>query len=588
MDQFDSQQGTQLRSVIVRLISQYKKVFFVLLAVSLFQSLLTGSTILLIAPITEMILQPGEGPSSKLLSIFLMAGELIRIKLEIYHLFFIFGTLMLAAGFTSVLTRYAVLHIKFLVLVDLLSRTMGRFLSARYTFFSTGEVGKLLNSFQREIEKLGDTLGLLVGTAVAALQVLIYLSIPAVLFPRLTAEFVIFGAALSSPLWLLRKWSYRFGHQSTNTANLVAKVLHENLTSAKLILGFGKQYSALHNYTKQLKYHAQAAVKFGTLTAGVNLLFVPVGTIAALIVVYRGLGDAYSLTGLATALFAFFRAVPLVATIIQAKASIDGFGPAFRQVEELQGKAETLREKTGGKIFSNLKEGIDLKNIRVEYPGGGVALEDVSFFIPKGKMTAIVGRSGSGKTTIADLLLGLILPTQGEILLDGEPFSRYDIQSFRERIGFVPQEEFLFNMTIRENLVWAKPGATDYQLRHACDTAHASEFIDILPGGLDYVIGDRGSRLSGGQRQRLTLARALIKEPEILILDEPTSALDNNSQEQVSAALDDIMQEKTILMIAHRPETIRKSDQVIVMEKGRVIESGSHNELAKRMSGYFS
>ena len=143
-------------------------------------------------------------------------------------------------------------------------------------------------------------------------------------------------------------------------------------------------------------------------------------------------------------------------------------------------------------------------------------------------------------------------------------------------------------MTIRENLVWAKPGSTDCQLRRACDTAHASEFIDILPGGLDYVIGDRGSRLSGGQRQRLALARALIKEPEILILDEPTSALDNDSQEQVSAALDDIMQEKTILMIAHRPETIRKSDQVIVMEKGRVIESGNHDELAKRMSGYFS
>ena len=228
----NSGQSTDLKllNVIGNLVCQYKKVFTALLAVSLFQSILTGSTILLIAPLTEMLMGGDPEKSSAVLLFLQAAGRYAGIEVSVGHLFVAFGLITVVVGLVSVFSRYVILRIKYIVLVDLLENTMSMFLRARYSFFSAGEIGKLLNSFQREVGKLGDTLGLLVGMLVSGSQAIIYLTIPAILFPRLTIEFLIVGTLLSMPLWFLRKWSFRFGEQSTLTANRVAKVLHENLT----------------------------------------------------------------------------------------------------------------------------------------------------------------------------------------------------------------------------------------------------------------------------------------------------------------------------------------------------------------------
>jgi len=570
MDTGNQSTDSKLFAAVIDLVRQYKRVFILLLLVSFFQSILTGSTILLIAPITEMFLENDSGSQSIVLRLLKDLGKLAGIEVTVGHLFAAFAVITLVVGVIGVLARYVVLKIKYDVLVDLLGNTMGTFLRARYAFFSSGEVGKLLNSFQKEVEKLGDTLGLLVGMIVSGAQAIIYLLIPMILFPKLTIEFLLIGTLLSMPLWFLRKWAFRFGEQSTITANQVAKVLHENLTSAKLIISCGKQETSLQKYAKELILHARAAVNFGTLTAGVNLLFVPVGSVAALIVIYRSIGDSYALPALATALFAFFRALPLVGSIVQGKANIDGFIPAFRQVEELQAKAKKLQEKRGGRSFTSLDHGIEFVDIKVVYPNGLVALDEVSFFVPSRKITALMGRSGSGKTTIADVILGLVAPDSGRVLIDGYPLDSLDIQSFRNRIGYVPQDDHLFHSTIRDNLLWGNPNATDYQLRRACELSNAIRFIDNLEEGFDFVVGDQGSRLSGGEKQRLSIARALIRSPAILILDEPTSALDIEAQSQISDALDLIAKHTTVLIIAHRPEAVKIADQVIVLADGRV------------------
>lgn len=561
---------SKLFTVVINLVRQYKRVFILLLLVSFFQSILTGSTILLIAPITEMFLESDPESPSIFLRFLRDLGGLVGIEVTVGHLFAAFAVITLVVGAVSVVARYVVLKIKYDVLVDLLGNTMETFLRAQYAFFSSGEVGKLLNSFQREVGKLGDTLGLLVGMIVSGAQAIIYLLIPMILFPKLTTEFLLIGTLLSLPLWLLRKWAFQFGEQSTLTANQVAKVLHENLTSAKLIISCGKQETSLQKYTKELILHARAAVNFGTLTAGVNLLFVPVGSVAALIVIYRSIGDSYALPALATALFAFFRALPLVGSIVQGKANIDGFIPAFRQVEELQVKARKLQEKRGGKIFTSLEHGIQFVDVKVAYPKGLVALDEVSFFIPARKITALMGRSGSGKTTIADVILGLVALDSGRVIIDDYPLNSLDIQSFRSRVGYVPQDDQLFHSTIRDNLFWGNPTATDYEVQRACELSNASGFIEKLNEGLDFVVGDQGNRLSGGEKQRLSIARALIKRPEILILDEPTSALDTEAQGQISSALSRISEQTTILMIAHRPDAVRVADQILVLSDGRV------------------
>ena len=559
-----------LLSVASRLVRPYRKYFVILLAVSLLQSFLTASTILLIAPITEMMMAGDSEKPGRVLSVLQFLAGYVGIEIGIAHLFIAFGLLTLLVGLVSVVSRYVILKIKFLVLVDLQANTMKQFLSASYSFFSSGEVGKLLNSFQKELDKLGDTLGLLVVMLVSSFQAIVYLTIPAVLFPRLTFEFLVVGAILSMPLLLLRRWSFRFGQESTLTANKVAKTLHENLTSAKLIISFGQQRESLARYLNELTLHAKAAVRFGTLTAGVNLLFVPVGSVAAIIVIYRSIGDIFSLAALATALFAFFRALPLLGNVVQAKANIDGFVPAVQQVEELQGKAKRLKEKRGGKRFRELRDKIEFLDVKVTYPNGVRALGGVSFSIPCRKITTLMGTSGSGKTTISDLVLGLTVPDSGEILIDGEGINSIDLQSLRSKIGYVPQEDYLFNSTIRENLSWGYSEVTDSRIREVCDLVNISDFLASRSEGLDFIIGDRGSRLSGGQRQRLSIARALVKKPSILVLDEPTSALDLDSQSRISDALQMLVKEITILMIAHRPETIAISDQVVEMKEGRI------------------
>jgi ABC-type multidrug transport system fused ATPase/permease subunit len=197
-------------------------------------------------------------------------------------------------------------------------------------------------------------------------------------------------------------------------------------------------------------------------------------------------------------------------------------------------------------------------------------------------MIALVGRSGAGKTTLVDVLMGFYEPTSGAVLVDGVPLQDLDINSWRGHIGFVPQDAFLFNMSLRENLLWSKTDATEEQLRQACLQANAIEFIEKLPQGYDTLVGERGVRLSGGQRQRIALARALLRQPEVLILDEATSALDSHSERMIQESIEKISQHTTIVVIAHRLSTIQKADCIYVLDEGRVVESGSFGELMRR------
>jgi ATP-binding cassette subfamily C protein len=268
--------------------------------------------------------------------------------------------------------------------------------------------------------------------------------------------------------------------------------------------------------------------------------------------------------------------------------------PAYKAVADLQKECKVSKEFHESDIENSkplhIKNGIDCQNVSFRYNlhEATYALQDINLTIPVNQMTAVVGRSGAGKSTLIDLLMGLNIPEKGQVLLDGKPLTKENLLSLRRAISYVPQDPFLFNDSIRENLLLVKPNATEEEMWEALEFSSAGEFVKKLPEGLDTLIGDRGIRLSGGERQRLVLARAILRNPSILVLDEATSSLDTENESKIQEALERLKGKMTIIVIAHRLSTIRNADQVIVLEQGCIIQKGEFGQLANEKRNVFS
>jgi ATP-binding cassette, subfamily B, bacterial MsbA len=236
--------------------------------------------------------------------------------------------------------------------------------------------------------------------------------------------------------------------------------------------------------------------------------------------------------------------------------------------------------------IQDFNQEIEFKNVSFSYETGRKVLDNISFKIQKGKTIALVGTSGGGKSTIADLVPRFYDPSEGQILVDGVDIKHIKIQSLTKQIGIVTQESILFNDTVFNNITFGSQ-ATENQVIEAAKVANAHTFVSQLQDGYQTLIGDRGGRLSGGQRQRLSIARAVLKNPPILILDEATSALDTESEKLVQEALTHLMQNRTTLVIAHRLSTIQHADEILVINKGKIVERGTHEELLQNEDGFY-
>jgi subfamily B ATP-binding cassette protein MsbA len=259
---------------------------------------------------------------------------------------------------------------------------------------------------------------------------------------------------------------------------------------------------------------------------------------------------------------------------------------AIERIEEILNTVSTVDDNPNGKKLDTFTDCIELRNVHFDYDGVPI-LKDINLKVQKGKTVALVGSSGAGKSTLADLVPRFHDVSGGELLIDGVNIKEYSLRSVRDQISIVTQEPILFNDTIENNVRLGKQDATLDDIEDAAKVANAYNFITKKEAGFRTNIGDRGTKLSGGERQRLTIARAIVKNPPILILDEATSSLDTESERLVQDAINNMMQNRTSIVIAHRLSTIRHADEIIVLQKGEIVERGTHEELLKKQGYYY-
>jgi subfamily B ATP-binding cassette protein MsbA len=345
--------------------------------------------------------------------------------------------------------------------------------------------------------------------------------------------------------------------------------------------------SAMSDLEQRLRAQARRLAVVGPLSSVMPIL--AIALMAAISIFLLGSSESGVLPRLVTFVLALQKMngrITIINSNLNQLADNSGRFSRLNAILSTQGKQF---RRVGGIPFSKLKDRITFDHVSLRYgPELTPSLTDISFSLPKGKFIALVGTSGAGKSSIADLLIGLYTPTNGQILIDGIPFEKLDLASWQQRLGVVSQDTFLFNASIADNISFGTPGTTRAQIQAACCSAQAAAFIESLPEAYDTLVGERGYRLSGGQRQRLSLARAILRNPDLLILDEATSALDSESERLVQEAIDQFEYNNTVLVIAHRLSTIVRADEILVMEAGHVIERGTHNGLLAANGAYRS
>jgi subfamily B ATP-binding cassette protein MsbA len=367
--------------------------------------------------------------------------------------------------------------------------------------------------------------------------------------------------------------------------------LTESLNGIRVIKGFNAENFEIGVFERGVERLFQNVKKSLTATALVTSAATLLLGLA--VVAIMGVGGSKIVTGEMTLgdFFAFTLYLGfLIAPVVQMSNIGSQMTEAFAGLDRTEELLKTERELDDGsrqQTLPRITGDIEFEKVSFSYDENVPVLHSISFTAAAGSVTALVGSSGSGKTTIAGLAASFLNPTQGLVRIDGFDLSGITLDSYRSQLGVVLQDNFLFEGTIRENILFGKPEATEEEIQASIDGAHVKEFADRLEKGLDTLIGERGVKLSGGQRQRVAIARALLADPRILILDEATSNLDTESELYIQQSFTSLMKGRTTLVIAHRLSTIRQADQILVIEEGKIVERGTHESLIREEGRYY-
>lgn len=506
--------------------------------------------------------------------------QLIRVAVIIMGVIVLRGAVSLMRAVMEVRLTEGILH-------SLRERAARQLLSVSIRFFSTQRMGHILNTVTTEIQRARTLYNIALNAMVQAFLLVAYLAVIFALSWQMAAlTFVLCGGLFAIVNPILRRL-YGRGRDITAASEEVAAGTTELVGGIRTIITSGAQDYEFERFRRLSADAARTVIAATWQSARVGPLSQIFGTamilclvvVAVRFFVWEG---ELSTARLLVFLFATFRLMPLVQALNGRRAEYFVVRGSLGRISDLLSREGKPYLTDGELSFEGLREGIVVRDVSFSYEPGATVLHDIDLTIPRGSMTAIVGASGAGKSTLVDLIARLYDPSSGEVLVDGRDLRAYSLSSLRSRMAVVSQDTYLFNDTVRFNIAYGLDGVTDEQVAEAAARANALDFIRDLPLGFDTVLGDRGVRLSGGQRQRIAIARALLRDPEILILDEATSALDSVSEQLVQESLDTLMQGRTAIVIAHRLSTVVHADQVVVLEKGRIAEQGTYQELVDR------
>lgn len=551
------------------------------------QGLIGAISIFTVAPIIDFFINPALEHASPVTRQSAAVMKSIGLPMTLASFLAVFLGFQILKNAFIFFARHYTIRTKYAVLQDLIVGTFEDFFQARWLFFSSNKQGTILNTFLREMTVVGNAFMTMATFFASLFQFILYLAVPFYISWQVTTVSLVTGLFLTWPLLMLGKINYRLGRLNTSTANEFTGVIQEGLSLAKVILGFSNQHKSVEALAKAYDAHRRTTVKFQTLAVATSVIHEPAVTVVLVTALLTARNFGIPISEMAVLLWALRNSIPSLGELTVQKNSLANFTAGYEQVKNLREQARELRQQSGQIPFTGFQREISVERLTFAYPGYEPTLVDINLRVPKGKMIAIVGESGAGKSSLIDMIMGFHEPSSGRVALDGAPLEEFDISSYRRRIGYVPQDSVLFNMTIRDNLLWANEAATDAEIKEACRQANADEFIGQFPDGYDTLVGDRGVRLSGGQCQRVALARAVLRKPELLILDEATSSLDTHSERLIQRAIETIAKETTVIVVAHRLSTIVNADYIYVLKDGRLVEEGTYRALLRKQ-GHFS
>jgi subfamily B ATP-binding cassette protein MsbA len=454
-------------------------------------------------------------------------------------------------------------------------------------YFAKTKSGELVNIITTELERLKTAFGGVAFVITRCLVGVVYVSTLLLLSWQLTLLAVILFSLLAVGLSTLNVRVREESFEISAASGHFTSTAVEFINGSRTIQAFAAQEFERKRFYQSSSRVAESLIKITRLMSLVKPLSESIATailVSLILMAFNGIliGKSLPVASLLTFFFVLFRLVPTLQDVNGTRVVLSGLLGASVNVKELLRTDNKDYFSSGHLEFSGLKRAINLVSVDFGYEPENLVLHDISLTIERGKMTALVGGSGAGKTTLADLIPRFYDPTRGTILIDGVDLKSYEIKSLRQKLAIVSQDTFIFNANVRDNIAYALEGVEETEILEAARQAYALEFIQQLPEGFDTQLGDRGVRLSGGQRQRLAIARALLRDPEILILDEATSALDSVSERLIQESLEKLSVGRTVIAIAHRLSTIARADQVVVLEQGRIVEQGKYQELLER------
>ena len=511
---------------------------------------------------------------------------------QLYVLIAIVITAITVQAVTSfALTKILSVQAQYLI-SELRAQVQKKVLSLPISFFDNTKSGALVSRIMSDVEGVRNLIGtglvqLVGGTFTAIISMIILI--------KLNAWMTLFVFVPLSIFAIIALKAFKYIRPIFRTRGKInAEVkgrLTETLAGVRVIKAFNAEEQENKVFEKGVNDIFQNVKKSLTATAFMtssSTFLIGVATTGIM-----GIGGYYMIEGSMTSgEFLFFTLVLgfMIAPIVQ----MSNIGSQLTEALAGLDRTEELMNLTAEEDDDNrtiqleaLKGDLIFKDVSFEYEKDKPVLHNISFNAPSGSVVALVGSSGSGKSTIAGLSATFLNPKSGTITIDGKDLSQVKLQSFRKNLGVVLQDEFLFEGTIRENIMFPRPNATETQLQNAVKAAYVNEFTDRFDDGLETLIGERGVKLSGGQRQRIAIARAILADPKVIILDEATSNLDTESEGLIQKSLSELTNNRTTIVIAHRLSTIKKADQILVIENGRIVERGNHDELLKAEGRYY-